>query len=198
MLIGRTLPSLLAVALLAACSSSTKSVAPPASAEKPAPVGREVPPELAAMMQKGPCVPEMRGTPDDHTRDLEGKDGKMHRTFMLAPGERLCIVGTAKGTDLADLTLSKDPVPLDGASDRLVSAEMRILPMGAVLLVKNHHGKLLHYRALMVVPGKGPQPTSICPVRPHLMGLEHWPHPLDAIAIGDLALHEASENIGCK
>ena len=94
--------------------------------------------------------------------------------FTLAPGAGgLTPTVVAKGADAKARTLA------DG--------EVRIVYEGGgmtMLQVENHSGRKLHYKAKLMLTNGRSGYTSICPVMPHLMGVESWMDPIAKIEVG--------------
>jgi hypothetical protein len=61
------------------------------------------------------------------------------------------------------------------------------MPDDRLLVIENGYGRALRYRAV-ISRGTRSQPTDVCTVLPTLRGYEHWPYPIDAIELSDLAL----------
>ena len=198
---GALLPTL----LLLGCSSKPAQPANTAN-EKAAPSpaqgsqkeDREVPPELAAMLKEGPCEPKLELALEQHAmKPAEGSPARP-KAFLIGPGEKLCLVGTASGDGLIDPELSPAPVALASAPQRLISVEFAMLKMGAVFVVKNHHDRPLTYRAVVKAPGHDPEVTSVCSVMPNLVGVEHWPNEIEGVMFGDFKLLEPAATPECK
>jgi hypothetical protein len=57
----------------------------------------------------------------------------------------------------------------------------------SLLIVENGYNRALVYRARMTREGRA-EPTDVCLVTPRNRSYEHWPHPIEGIAIADLRL----------
>ncbi|HEX6860635.1 MAG TPA: hypothetical protein VF138_10610 [Caulobacteraceae bacterium] len=57
-----------------------------------------------------------------------------------------------------------------------------------VLVVENGYTGRLDYHAMMVVPGGGLEPTTVCEVSSARPTYEHWPHPMVQIVLSDMRL----------
>ena len=157
----------------------------------------EVPADVAALLEKGPCVPRHRASLEQHVLTPEGAPGNAPVVFIMGLDEQLCVVGQPGDPSGKPLALSPQTVELAQASDQLVSIETKAVSIGTVMVVKNHHSRPLRYRAIIKSPGHEPQATSICPVRPGLISIEHWPHPIEVFSVGAFELLEAGADLSC-
>ncbi len=173
------------------CTSNPPARSASAQQNAAAPSGppSELPPALDKMMDHQPCQPRLQGPLEEHV--LKSADGSGGHPFVIRAGEKLCLQGDSPTTlKLTDAVLGQDR--------KWVSAEFQMLDFGAVLVVRNQFDRPVRYRAILMSPNRAPAPTSICPVRPRLVGLEHWPYQVDAIAFGDFAWLEPGEAADCK
>src|SRR5262245_30413500 len=98
---------------------------------------------------------------------------------ILQPGDIACFA--------VDSAHNVQALPQVPASEPHISARMTAESGMTMLTVKNGTSSNLTYRALMRVPGAADwQETSIVPVMAGLLGIESWPHPIDAIAMFEL------------
>jgi hypothetical protein len=132
---------------------------------------------------------------EEHLLTRDDNGGTRRIVFMISPGEKLCLIGS---DSLADLHLVQGPIALGAQPQALISAELQVLAMGTVLVVKNHFDRPLDYRALLKVPGKNPEPTSVCTIRANLDGVEHWPSAAELIAFGEFTLLDANAKTQCR
>jgi hypothetical protein len=79
-----------------------------------------------------------------------------------------------------------------------VICELQVFEFGSVLVIRNHFDRALRYHASRKVPNQRVQPTTVCPVRANLVSFEHWPHPIETIAFGDIASIEPGESTACR
>lgn len=193
---------MVALLAVAACGGSTSR--PPeaersgASGGEPFAKDGEVPPEIASMIESRDCRPRMRSAAQLYQKDVTGPDGKRERAFLIQSDEKVCLVGEASGNAFSDLRVVTEPVASEQARQRLITAELKMTDAGAVFVVRNHHDKPLRYRAVMNTSGTQTRPTSTCPVLPGLVGVEHWPHPVQMLMFGDFRLLEAGEPMDCR
>src|SRR5688572_21297294 len=133
----------LAVALAFACAACAKqhSADPPpaqSSSEKipgDSPTDHvHVAPEVAGMLANGPCEARVRVPLEQHLLARDDNGGTRRIVFMISPGEKLCLIGSES---LADLHLVQGPIALDAQPQALISAELQVLAMGTVLVIKN-------------------------------------------------------------
>lgn len=150
------------------------------------------------MLKRGPCVPKVRAALEQHV--LTPRDGAPDAppVFILGIDERLCIVGRLDDPSAAPPKLSLSGVELSNARDALVSVETRTTSIGTVMVVHNHHTRALRYRAFIRSVGRDIQPTSVCPVRPEIPSVEHWPQPVDVFSVGDFQLLEPGTEMSCR
>lgn len=76
--------------------------------------------------------------------------------------------------------MEPDPIPPNEVRLRFMSIAGR----HALLVVENGQGQALRYRARMTVDGRE-RATDVCIVLPHLPSYEHWPHPIERLALSD-------------
>jgi len=71
--------------------------------------------------------------------------------------------------------------------------------VGMVLAVANPYDRPVLYNALIVRP-KSPdfEPTSIIPVRPHLLGIESWPYPIAEVLIGQMKFVDSGSDTATR
>jgi hypothetical protein len=185
-----------AVCLLAwffvACSSGkgAQPARPPPSGDDGDHGAAALPPEVGKMIEPQPCQSRLHAPLHQHR--LARSDGS--KAFMIGAGEKLCLVGSSP----AALALTDAIVPLDPASANSVSAELNVNNAGSFLMIRNNFDRPLRYRAVLKAPNRPAQPTTVCPVRPHLLALEHWPYPLEAIAFGDFTPLATGDAPECK
>jgi hypothetical protein len=158
----------------------------------------EVPPELAAMLAQGPCIPQLRGPLEE--RVLTDKDDPQSkvRVFVMGMDERLCVVGELEQPTDAPLELSRRKVEPNGATDALVSVETRATSVGTVMVVHNYHPRPLHYRLIVRYPGQKPQAAGVCPVRPGLASVEHWSQAVEFFFLSEFQLLDADADASCR
>jgi hypothetical protein len=70
-------------------------------------------------------------------------------------------------------------------------------PDNAALFLSNGYGSTLRYRAVMRSGGQSVA-TDVCDVPPHLLGLEHWPYPIDQLDLTDFRLVETNGTMQCQ
>jgi hypothetical protein len=144
------------------------------------------------MFAEQPCQPKLRAPLDQHV--AAGSDRSGAQPFLISAGEKLCLVGDSPQA----LKLVDAVVPLASQAQRLVSAEFQVFEFGSVLVIRNHFDRALRYRSSIKVANRPPQPTTVCPVRANLAGLEHWPYAVDTIAFGDFASMQPGEPADCR
>jgi len=159
---------------------------------------KELPPEVASMLERKECRPRMRGAMDLHQRTVKGDDGKVERAFLIQPDEQLCLVGRATGNAFTDLRIATELVSPEQAKKQLIAVELQMSDIGAVLAIRNHHDRPLRYRAVMSLSATQARPTTVCPVMAGLVSLEHWPHPVQLLMFGDFRLLEPQEPMDCR
>jgi hypothetical protein len=147
---------------------------------------------MAKMLEEQPCEPRLQGPLDQHL--LRPSDGSSPRPFLIVPGEKLCLVGDSP----AALQLTDKVVPLAAQPQKLISAELQMLSMGAVLAIKNHFDRALRYHVVIKAPNEKPKSTTVCPLRANLVGIEHWPFAVELIAFGGFAPVPAGEPLDCR
>jgi hypothetical protein len=148
------------------------------------------------MFSVGPCEPKLHAPLEAHVLEREAGDPPgLPGPFLIEPGERLCLLGRAP---LDDLHLSRETVPLNAQQQTLISVELRQTSVGTVLVIRNHFDRPLAYRALIKRHGQKPEPTSVCSVRPGLLGVEHWPDAAEVLAVGDFRLLERDAKPECR
>ena len=175
-------------------ATATSSPAPNTASTFPGAPDSPVPPELAAMLRDGPCVPRMRVALKDHLNPVRDQEGKEHSVFLIEPGEKLCLVGST----LQDLTPTERSIPVAEQPQRLVSVEAAVLSFGTVFVLHNKFDLPFEYRALVKRAGKQPQPTSVCTVAARLSSVEHWPEGLELVAFGDFKSLEPGSGVVCR
>ena len=92
------------------------------------------------------------------------------------------------------------PTPVIGKIQltfRIVPAVAPGMPEHSILFIGNGVFSKFNYRASLRRNGRA-SPTDVCEVPPNLMGLEHWPYPVDEIEVSDLALTPMTEGIVCR
>ncbi len=147
------------------------------------------------MLGDGPCAARVSVPLEQHLLPVEDQNGEHHLVFLISPGEKLCLMGS---NSLADLHLHAGPIEAAQQRQALISVELQLLSIGTVLVVKNHFDRPLDYHALIKVSGQEPEPTSICTVKASLAGVEHWPGPVESMAVGDFKLLNENESPGCR
>jgi hypothetical protein len=153
----------------------------------------ELPPAIGRMMEDQPCQPRLRVPLDQHV--LIGSDRSGSHPFLISAGEKLCFVGDSP----KELKLVDAAVPIGGQGPKWVSVEFQVFDdIGSILVIRHHFDRPLGYRSLIKVHDRPPQPTSVCPVRPNLASLEHWPYPIELVAFGDFASLEPNAPTGCR
>ena len=143
-------------------------------------------------MDEQPCEPRLRVPLERHL--LDGSSGPVSQPFSIGAGEKLCLVGDSPKA----LKLTGSVVPIAAQNQKLVSAELQVLDSGSFLVVRNHFDRAFRYRAVIKVPNRQAQATTICPVRAHLVSLEHWPHAIEMIAFGDFTPLEPGDAADCR
>jgi hypothetical protein len=166
---------------------------PPANKDE----SKELPADVAALLEKGPCVPRHRASLEQHVLTPEGAPENSPVVFIMGLDERLCVVGRPGDPSGKSLTLSAQTVEVAQASEQLVSIETKAVSIGTVMVVKNYHSRPLRYRAIIKPPGHEPQAASVCPVRPGLLSVEHWPHPIEVFSVGAFELLDAGSDMSC-
>jgi hypothetical protein len=73
------------------------------------------------------------------------------------------------------------------APDRLRIRLTATAKGNALLVIENGYAEGMIYRARMTSGGRS-APTDVCIVLPGLVGIEHWPFPLDAIELSEIRL----------
>lgn len=144
---------------------------------------------------------------------------------LAAPGEPVVEASSAANTVISDRRAT-DMISLFAADGALASAEdyagtatiepledqpamrLRVTFRQApdsedmLLVLENQYGKSLTYDAGMLVLGGDSlswSPTSVCTVRPGIISMEHWPHPIMAVSLGGFAVEAPpSEEIVCR
>jgi hypothetical protein len=144
------------------------------------------------MLSGGACTPRSRIPMQEHWQSVGDKEGEGPRILLVAPGEKLCLVGSS---GLADLALSEKTVEASNPAQRVISVELGTFEFGTVLALGNGFDHPFDYRALIKEQGRSVEQTSVCTVQAKLFGVEHWPKRLEMVAIGDftpLENHAAS------
>lgn len=157
-----------------------------------------IPAEIAKMMAHGSCAPSVRTPLSQHV--LTPPDGLPDGTqaFIMGIDERLCVLGEFNEQSANPLTLTPLTVEMSDATDHLISVETRMTSIGTVMVIHNYHSRPVRYRAFIRQVGGNIQPTSVCPVRPNIPMLEHWPYPVDILSVGDFQLLEPDADASCK
>lgn len=65
----------------------------------------------------------------------------------------------------------------------------------STLLIENGYDLQFRYKAAITVQGKRAF-TDVCTVRPNIIGLEHWPYPIEQIEISQPTLEQPPEDGG--
>jgi hypothetical protein len=157
----------------------------------------QIPADVAEMMKQGSCVPKVRAPLEQHVLTPANAAPDAPRAFVLGIDERLCFVGGLQDPAAPALELSASGVELSNAKNALISVETRTTSIGTVMVIHNHHSRPLTYRAFIRPEGHDIQPTSVCPVRPGVPALEHWPYPIDVFSVGAFRLLEAGADMSC-
>jgi len=68
----------------------------------------------------------------------------------------------------------------------------------ALLVIENGYAEGMIYRARMTSGGRS-APTDVCIVLPGLVGIEHWPFPIDAMTLSDIRLvpWQSGDDVPC-
>jgi len=123
-----------------------------------------------------------------HTRLQSG-------VVFVHPGETVCVRLEVDG----DTAI---PAELVGSRNmgRVLVLESRAEGPDVFLTVHNPLDRALQYRAGMLLPGEQQfLSTTSCSVLSERMALEHWPHPIDVLALTDFDLLPAGdESMVCK
>jgi hypothetical protein len=144
------------------------------------------------MMDDQPCQSRLRVPLDQHV--LTGPDHSGPAAFLISAGEKLCLIGDSPNTlKLVNAASSEN----EGA--KWMSAEFQVFDgIGSVFVIRHHFDRMLGYRSVIKTPGHQPQPSSVCPVRPNLGSLEHWPYVIEVIAFGNFTLLDADAPAECR
>jgi hypothetical protein len=70
-------------------------------------------------------------------------------------------------------------------------------PENTALFITNGYGSTFRYQAAMSADGRS-APTDVCDVAPHMLGLEHWPYPLERLELSDLSLEQSNGTVECR
>jgi hypothetical protein len=71
---------------------------------------------------------------------------------------------------------------------------------GMYLIMLHNLPKIVKLDAFMAVPtrsGFETQPTTTCPLKPDVFGIENWPHPIGAIVLKNLRILPENANLAC-
>ncbi len=115
---------------------------------------------------------------------------------FIEPGEVVCVRLELNGA-------TATPAEIVGSrelGDVLVLSSWANPGAGTFLSVHNPFGTSLKYRAGLLVPGEQQfRATSSCPVLSKRFALEHWPHPIHALALTDFrVMPEGDDSMVCE
>jgi hypothetical protein len=107
----------------------------------------------------------------------------------LFSGENFGINLNLKGDEVAEVVYQPDIKKADVWFSFAQSKELGGAAM--MLIIQNKMKRQLHMDALMTVPGKEGNYTSILPIEAGLSDYESWPHPIVQLVLSNFQLSES-------